>query len=290
MAAWPMGQAARRRFRRRGAGRSVVKRLRSFMARRSTRAALGGGVVLAGTLAISFGDTVSRSVAQVLRDPASVLAGRSPGARGSGALAQTKPGYAPTLASAPAAPPGALVPSQRVLPGIRGVPAVTPPLSVVPGIAPVPQQPAGFAGPVPVDFAPVPTAPFPGFFPTAPFPGGGGGGGIVVPTPTPTPVPTATPTPVPTATPTPVPTTTPTPVPTATPTPVPTATPTPVPTATPTPVPTAVPTPVPTPTVPPVGMVPEPSTWLTMTLGVAAVGGGLRRSRRRRATPCGESA
>ena len=269
--------------------------VRAMLQRRSVRTALAGTAMVGASLALTFGEVTDTTLAQMVKDPLSLLNDRSPGARAGGALTQTKQ----ALARRPGGDEQGTVPSQRVLSTVRD--AGPPPLSIVPGVAPVPLS--DLAGPFP---AAAPFGGIPGvggsvpggFFPFFPGVGGsgpGGGGGGIIPTPTPTPTattiptPTPTPTPVPTGTPTPTPTVAPTIVPTATPTPTPTATPTPLPTGTPTPLPTGTPTPLPTamptptPTVPPVGGVPEPATWLTMILGVAMIGGARRRRRREEA-------
>lgn len=171
-----------------------------------TRLLQAGRAGLFGVAAMGFGFTFwntplfNSSVAAALVDPISVLAARSPGARGAGALSQSKARLA-KKASAPWDQP-----VERVLNAVRTRPSTVVPAETVtfapviggPGdLNGVPAvEPLGDAGGLPIGGG------FPGGFgPVIVGGGGGGGGGGTTPgepgTDNPTPTPTVPVVPIP---------------------------------------------------------------------------------------------
>lgn len=223
------------------------------------------------------GGGATRTLASVMADPLSLLAKRSPGGRGPGAMLSSKPSRALT---ASAAPP----PTQRVLSRVRDRPVGAP---VIEGLPPIAASPAA-GDTVPLvtlaqpDFLPGGGSPLFGGLPIG-QPGGPGFGGGVSPTlpgapgggPV-TPVVPITPV-VPPIIPT-EPTVPGTPV-----TPVVPTGPGPVTPPTVGPVVPVVPGgPVSPPTLSPV---PEPASWMIMLMGFFAVGWSIRRAGARALRP-----
>lgn len=77
---------------------------------------------LTGLFILSAGEKSRGAIAEALRDPLSVLAQRSPGIRGAGAMFQTKPDRVNSLAQRPHSGP-----TERVLSSIRKRPLISPP-------------------------------------------------------------------------------------------------------------------------------------------------------------------
>lgn len=178
------------------------------------------------------------------RSPMAMLAGRSPGGRGAGALYNTKPGYEMKAASVRPGSPG---PHERVLAAMRERPVLpTVAEALAPAVTPLDLAmgtPASFGdGILPGLGVPAVNAPGSRPFLTSSRPGGGGGGGVI---------PAAEPTPVPSETPDPTPTSTPTAPPTDT-------------------------NPITPPGTPPISPVPEPATWAMNIVGLFLVGSALR--------------
>lgn len=148
----------------------AMNRWRSLGKHKRVKAAAAGGLIVFGSLALSFGDLATTFIAQAMQDPQSVMGQRSPGAREAGALLSTKPAYAGN--------PGTgrgVTPSQRVLSGAR-----TTPTTLIPGLGtPTSDELATLGNPGPAGFG---SGGLPGsgsqFFPgSGPGIGGGGGGG-----------------------------------------------------------------------------------------------------------------
>lgn len=118
---------------------------------------VGAAVPMGGLLVgLSAGQDPAAAFAAVLRDPLAMLEGRSPGARGEGAMFQSKPGKervaAKVLDRAPAGPKG---PVERVLPVVRERPPEVPMGAPLGDFGPPPAlplidvPPQGAPGPLP---------------------------------------------------------------------------------------------------------------------------------------------
>jgi hypothetical protein len=158
----------------------ALKQLLSRLSPRQRKFALGGSAALA-LLGLVFGVLVrgedAQAIASTLRSPMSIFASRSPGARLSGVLLQTKPNYATKARGRPR--PIGTAPRERVLstgrsrpiPQFGTAPVLNPPL----GLSAIP---TGFAAGPGIDAFPVgPGFDVPGFgFGDTPgFAGGPGG-------------------------------------------------------------------------------------------------------------------
>ncbi|WP_010219106.1 PEPxxWA-CTERM sorting domain-containing protein [Sphingomonas sp. PAMC 26621] len=110
------------------------------------------------------GGQLSPATAALLADPLSVLSGRSPGSRSSGALLQSKKAYAHDRTSGTGTGPAA--PSERVLSNVRTRPPVAVPATET-GLIPV----------LPTGDAIIPDEAVTSFPAGVPAPGGGFGGG-----------------------------------------------------------------------------------------------------------------
>lgn len=111
------------------------------------------------------GQDTAAAIAEVFRDPLAMIQGRSPGARGEGAMFQTKiKSTKQRLAAVDKAPVGPEGPVERVLPGLRerAPDLVTPPPvdTILPPDSPIGPQggpdplPQGDPGPSPPDLPP----------------------------------------------------------------------------------------------------------------------------------------
>jgi hypothetical protein len=189
------------------------------------------------------------------RSPVTMLAGRSPGGRGAGALYNTKPGYEMKAAYVRPGSPG---PHERVLAAMRQRPMLP---TVADALAPA-ATPLDLAMGTPASFGDgilpglgVPAVDTPGARPFLPSSRSGGGG--VIPAAEPIPEPSETPDPTPTST--------------------PTAPPTDTNLITP-------------PGSPPISPVPEPATWAMNIIGLFLIGSALRvRNRKYREAGTGSA-
>ncbi len=93
---------------------------------------------LSGLFLLSAGEESRGAIADVLRDPLSVLAQRSPGIRGAGAMFQTKPDRVNSLAQRPHSGP-----TERVLSNIRKRPLISPAEDVAGLLAALPMDEPG---------------------------------------------------------------------------------------------------------------------------------------------------
>lgn len=117
---------------------------RVFVTRR--RAVLLSAFVLAAAFPVGghlvglvSGQDTAAAIAEVFRDPLALIEGRSPGARGAGAMFQTKP-VKERLASRDRAPVGPEGPVERVLPVVRERPSeLVPSTPLPPDLPPTPR-------------------------------------------------------------------------------------------------------------------------------------------------------
>ena len=100
--------------------RAVIRRRRTHRARMPWKRALLLVLLTGGSFVASIGEEGRSAIAEVLRDPLSILDQRSPGGRGSGALLSTKTKPSIHLAAAD----GPLGPTERVLAPVRTRPPI----------------------------------------------------------------------------------------------------------------------------------------------------------------------